>query len=118
MAGATLFLLPAMHGEAAAHAQDSPSAGPAYFGQPSPGVNPALFAPVRFRNPGEYHSPPVFSPGGREVWWTLAAVLLPSAVLVGTTIRDCRPPCVMNVYSLSGRCHQPPPGANLPGGNP
>lgn len=41
-----------------------------YFGQPSPGTTPALFAPERFRDPGEYHSPPVFSPDGMEVYWT------------------------------------------------
>ncbi|MCJ7630068.1 MAG: hypothetical protein MUO50_16970, partial [Longimicrobiales bacterium] len=41
-----------------------------YFGQPSPGRIPALFVPERFRDPGEYHSPPVFSPGGMEVYWT------------------------------------------------
>jgi hypothetical protein len=41
-----------------------------YFGQPSPGRVPALFAPERFADPGEYHSPPVFSPDGAEAWWT------------------------------------------------
>jgi Tol biopolymer transport system component len=41
-----------------------------YFGQPSPGTTPALFVPERFRDPGEYHSPPVFSPDGTEVYWS------------------------------------------------
>lgn len=41
-----------------------------YFGQPSPGRTPALFVPERFRDPGEYHSPPVFSPDSTEVYWT------------------------------------------------
>jgi len=70
MAGAVLFLQPAMSREVGAYAQGVPSTGVAYFGQPSPGGIPVLFAPDRFREPGEYHSPPVFSPGGREVWWT------------------------------------------------
>lgn len=41
-----------------------------YFGQPPPGDTPVLFAPEFFLYVGEYHAPVVFSPDGREAYWT------------------------------------------------
>lgn len=70
LAGAVLCLAPALCREAGAQTEGAVATGASYFGQPSPGGTPVLFVPARFRDPGEYHSPPVFSPGGREVWWT------------------------------------------------
>lgn len=51
-------------------AQQQETPGAPYFGQTSPGRTPQLFAPERFRDPGEYHGPPVFSPDGAEAYWT------------------------------------------------
>jgi hypothetical protein len=41
-----------------------------YLGQAPPGTTPVLFAPDFFQDPGEYHSPVVFSPDGTEAYWT------------------------------------------------
>ena len=41
-----------------------------YFGQAPPGGTPVLFAPDSFQDPGEYHSPVVFSPDGTEAYWS------------------------------------------------
>jgi hypothetical protein len=46
-----------------------PFRGP-YLGQAPPGRTPVLFAPGFFLNPGEYHSPIVFSPEGTEAYWS------------------------------------------------
>ena len=41
-----------------------------YIGQAPPGGAPVLFAPGLFQDPGEYHSPVVFSPDGTEAYWS------------------------------------------------
>jgi len=41
-----------------------------YLGQMPPGGVPVLFAPEFFVDPGEYHSPIVFSPDGRQAYWS------------------------------------------------
>lgn len=39
-----------------------------YFGEPMPGASPVRFAIHIFTH--EFHSPPIFSPDGREVFWS------------------------------------------------
>ena len=53
-----------------AMAQESTGLRGPYFGQAPPGGTPVLFAPESFRDPGEYHSPVVFSPDGTEAYWS------------------------------------------------
>lgn len=60
-----LLLLPAVCG---AQERD-PFMGP-YLGQAPPGGVPVLFAPEFLVDPGEYHSPMVFAPDGREAYWS------------------------------------------------
>jgi len=49
--------------------EGSPFKGP-YLGQTPPGGVPGLFAPEFFADPGEYHSPIVFSPDGTQAYWS------------------------------------------------
>lgn len=64
------MLVALLLGPSMACAQGQDAARSPYFGQPSPGRTPALFAPERFRDPGEYHGPPVFSADLSEAYWT------------------------------------------------
>jgi hypothetical protein len=41
-----------------------------YLGQKTPGVSPAIFAPGIIS--GEIHTPPVFTPDGREAYWGMS----------------------------------------------
>ena len=47
----------------------SSAQGLPYFGQDMPGMQPVRFAPGIFIE--ELHAPPIFSPGGDEVYWSL-----------------------------------------------
>jgi hypothetical protein len=47
----------------------SSAQGLPYFGQELPGMQPVRFAPGIFIE--ELHAPPIFSPGGDEVYWSL-----------------------------------------------
>ncbi len=47
----------------------SSAQGLPYFGQDLPGMQPVRFAPGIFIE--ELHAPPIFSPGGDEVYWSL-----------------------------------------------
>ena len=69
LAGAGLFLEPAMCREAGAQTQGAVATGAANLVQPSPGRTPVLFVPEGFRDPGEYHAPPVFSPDDRKIFF-------------------------------------------------
>lgn len=60
-----LLLIPATSG-----AQELNSFKGPYLGQTPPGGVPVLFAPDFFVDPGEYHSPIVFSPDGTEAYWS------------------------------------------------
>ncbi len=55
---------------AAATAQEASRFNGPYLGQAPPGGVPGLFAPEFFVDPGEYHSPIVFSPDGTQAFWS------------------------------------------------
>lgn len=65
-----LVLAPMLMVTSPTSAQDLSSLRGSYFGQVPPGSTPVLFAPDFFLDPGEYHSPVVFSPDGAEAYWS------------------------------------------------
>jgi len=70
-AGAGLFLVTLLLlGPSFGAGQQTPDFGGPYLGQAPPGATPVLFAPAFFIDPGEYHSPVLFSPEGTEAYWS------------------------------------------------
>jgi ankyrin repeat protein len=52
------------------HPREFPRYKGKYLGQKAPGAEPELFVPELFRDIYRSYSPPVFSPDGKEVFWT------------------------------------------------
>lgn len=85
-------------------AEDFPVLTGPYLGQPLPGDIPELFAPGIVTDIHHEHSAAVFSPGGDEVFWTLAVMPLQSPL----------PPVIMH-SKLHAGCWTKPRVASFSG---
>ncbi|MCP4147083.1 MAG: hypothetical protein GY757_04970 [bacterium] len=110
-----LLFLPGLLFSREKPAEKSIPDGP-YLGQKVPGNTPEPFAPGIVSSPKVEHSPAVFAPGGKEVYWTKLFNNSPSGVIVfskweNNTWSQPKP------ASFSGGPHSDDTPAFHPGGN-